>query len=137
MKKILLSLLLAIGSTIVLYSQSVGINIDGSTPHTSSILDIKSSTKGLLIPRMTTIQRSAIPAPATGLMVFDTNTNSYWYYDGSSWINQSAVWSLGGNTGTTGSHFIGTTDYTPLFFRVNNTISGQIGLIGGNTALGY
>src|SRR5690242_8252768 len=64
-------------------SQSVGI---GTTiPNASSILDLSSTTKGLLAPRMTTAQRTAIVSPANGLMVYDTNTNSFWFYNGSSW----------------------------------------------------
>src|SRR4029079_78143 len=109
MKKFFLSLLIGNGLAMGLYAQSVSINTDGSTPHTSSILDIKSTTKGMLIPRMTTAQRNAISAPATGLMVFDTDSRSFWYYDSSTgWINHSAGWSLGGNVGTTNNHFIGT-----------------------------
>ena len=49
------------------------------------MLDVKSTTKGVLIPRMTSTERSAISSPATGLMVFDNTTISFWYYDGSQW----------------------------------------------------
>lgn len=55
------------------YSQNMGINNDGSEPASSAMLDIKSTDKGLLIPRMTEIQRLAIPNPAEGLMVFQTD----------------------------------------------------------------
>lgn len=48
----------------------VGINTDGSTPANSSLLDVKSTEKGVLIPRMTVIQRDAIDNPAEGLLVF-------------------------------------------------------------------
>ena len=44
------------------------------------MLDISSNSKGFLPPRMTTIQRTGIPFPANGLMVFDTDTKTYWYY---------------------------------------------------------
>ena len=64
-----------------LFSQSVAINTDGTVANASSILDIKSTTKGLLIPRMTTVQRSAIAAPAKGLIVFDVTTNGLWFHD--------------------------------------------------------
>ncbi|WP_110311674.1 hypothetical protein [Dysgonomonas alginatilytica] len=49
----------------------VGINT--SSPHSSAALDIESITQGLLIPRMTTAQKTAIANPASGLMVYDTN----------------------------------------------------------------
>ncbi len=66
----------------ILLAQSVGINNDGSQPDNSSILDIKSNSKGLLIPRLTTLERTGIMGPAYGLTVFDTNTASYWVYRG-------------------------------------------------------
>jgi uncharacterized protein (TIGR02145 family) len=46
--------------------------IGGITPATSSMLDVQSTSKGMLMPRMTTDQRSAISSPATGLMIFNT-----------------------------------------------------------------
>jgi hypothetical protein len=58
---------------------------DFRDPDNSAILDIYSETKGLLIPRMTTVQRNAISA-ATGLQVYDTDTDGFWYYNGASWI---------------------------------------------------
>jgi hypothetical protein len=53
----------------------------------SAILDIKSTTKGFLQPRMTTVQRDAITSPATGLSVYNTTTNTNDYYNGTSWIS--------------------------------------------------
>ena len=68
---------------------NVGINDDGSTPNAGAILDLKSTDKGLLIPRMTTAQRILINGgtPADGMMVYDTDFQSFWYYNGTSWIN--------------------------------------------------
>lgn len=65
-----------------LLSQAVAINTDASAPHSSSILDIKSDSKGVLTPRMTTLQRTSIAGPAIGLTVFDMDTYSYWMYRG-------------------------------------------------------
>ncbi|MFK7936716.1 MAG: hypothetical protein AB8G22_24595 [Saprospiraceae bacterium] len=65
----------------------VGINSDNSTPDASAMLDIKSTDKGILIPRMTTAQRGMIASPATGLLVFDTDTGSFWFYNASLWID--------------------------------------------------
>jgi hypothetical protein len=56
-----------------------------STPHASAMLDIQSSNKGLLIPRLTTAQRNAIAAPATGLQVFNLDDKCIDIYDGTSW----------------------------------------------------
>ncbi|MEP6646157.1 MAG: hypothetical protein ABJC12_03645 [Saprospiraceae bacterium] len=67
--------------------QAVSINITGTAPDTSSILDVKSTTKGVLLPRMTTTQRTTIGTPAEGLLVYDTTTHTYWYRNNTSWIN--------------------------------------------------
>ncbi len=64
----------------------VGINEDNSTPDSSAILDIKSTDKGLLIPRMTTDQRDAIASPATGLSIYNLDDNCTDIYNGSNWI---------------------------------------------------
>lgn len=58
---------------------------DGATLDASAVLHVSSTTKGFLPPRMTTVQRNAIVAPATGLMVDDITTNSYWRFDGTNW----------------------------------------------------
>ncbi len=60
---------------------SNAVNID-----TTAILDLKSTTRGFLPPRMTTVQMNAISSPATGLMVYDTTTNQWMGYDGTSWV---------------------------------------------------
>ncbi|HLF62717.1 MAG TPA: tail fiber domain-containing protein [Saprospiraceae bacterium] len=71
---------------IFLQAQHVGINEDGSAPDTSAILDIKSQTKGFLIPRMSSAQRMAIFVPATGLLVYDTDSGSFWQFNGGDWL---------------------------------------------------
>jgi len=62
------------------YAQ-VAINTDNTTAASSAMLDVKSTTKGVLIPRMTTAQRTAISSPANGLLVYDATTLSFWFYD--------------------------------------------------------
>ena len=62
------------------------------------MLDIKSTDKGVLIPRMTTTQRTAISTPATGLLVFDQTTGGFWFYNGSAWEDISAADNLGDHT---------------------------------------
>lgn len=64
------------------YAQ-VGINT--SSPDPSSVLDIVSTTSGMLAPRMTTVQRNAIASPANGLLVYDTDLGLFYFYDNSSW----------------------------------------------------
>ncbi|MFD2824668.1 hypothetical protein ACFS5M_13380 [Lacinutrix iliipiscaria] len=63
----------------------VGIGI--LDPDDSAMLDITSTDKGLLVPRMTTAQKAAISSPADGLMVFDTDQNAFSFFDGSNWRN--------------------------------------------------
>jgi hypothetical protein len=73
------------------YSQNILITDDDAySANSSAMLDVKSISKGLLIPRLTTAQRTVISSPATGLLVFDTNLNSFYYYNGSSWTNLSS-----------------------------------------------
>ena len=84
-------------------AQNVGINTDGSSPDASALLDVK-GTKGILIPRMTMVQRDAISSPATGLMVYQTdNTAGFYHYNGSSWVKLDAggdgnIWTENGST---------------------------------------
>ena len=123
--------LLIIFSASTASAQNVAINTDGSVANASAILDVKSTSKGILVPRMTTAQRITIASPATGLLVFDTDTQSFWFYNGSAWTNLSAGgssgWALSGNNGTNPStNFIGTTDDQPILFKVNNSQYGQL-----------
>ena len=86
-------------------AQNIGINSTGATPDPSAMLDVSSTTGGVLVPRMTSAQRNAIASPATGLIVFDTNTASFYYYDGSAWVNLGSTGPAGatGPTGPTGA----------------------------------
>jgi hypothetical protein len=61
------------------------VGIGTASPNSSSLLDITSTTKGFLQPRMTTTQRNAISSPVAGLSVYDTTLSAPYYYDGFSW----------------------------------------------------
>ena len=65
------------------------------TPDTSAMLDVSSSTKGLLAPRMTTIEKNAIASPANGLLVYDTDLAKFEYFNGTVW---TTLQSSNGNT---------------------------------------
>jgi hypothetical protein len=65
----------------------VAVNSNYAFANSSSILDVASTTKGFLPPRMTTTQKNAISSPASGLMVYDTTLNQMSYYNGTSWVN--------------------------------------------------
>lgn len=86
MKKTLTPLLVAFFTIVcnICFAQ-VAVNTTGSQPDASSQLDVSSSSKGILIPRMKTSERNAISAPALGLMVFDTDKGTFMFYDGSKW----------------------------------------------------
>jgi microcystin-dependent protein len=66
-------------------SAQVAVTTDGSSADPSAMLDIKSTTSGLLTPRMTAAERDLIGTPATGLMVFVTDDASFYFYNGSTW----------------------------------------------------
>jgi hypothetical protein len=84
MKKQILILLTILISGLSTTAQ-VGISATNTPPNASAMLDVSSTNKGLLPPRMSTAQRNAIASPADGLLVFDTNTQSYWYRRSSTW----------------------------------------------------
>ncbi len=142
MKKIIL--LLAIIVTFKTQAQNVAVNNDASAPDNSAMLDIKSSTKGLLIPRMNSAAVNAIVNPAKGLLVLDTAKNQLMINMGTvatpSWqtIVAKSGWGLSGNSGTdSATNFIGTTDTKPLTIKVNNVRSGYIDSLNYNTAFGF
>ncbi|CAN5531259.1 hypothetical protein BH10BAC2_BH10BAC2_09000 [soil metagenome] len=122
-------------------SGSVGIGT--IAPGTSSLLEIKSTTKGVLIPRMTLAQRNAIASPATGLLIYQTNnTAGFYYYTGSAWTPikpKQNSWLLTGNAATdTAINFLGTTDAQPLIIKVNNQKAGYLDFASlSNTSFGY
>jgi uncharacterized protein (TIGR02145 family) len=80
------------------YGQGIAINEDGAAPDPSAMLEVTSTEKGILIPRMTQAQREAISAPANGLLIFQTDETSGFYF----------------NAGTTGD---------PLWQRLGDEIS--------------
>ena len=82
--------LLAVFFTAAVNAQSVAINTDGSTANASALLDLKSTSQGLLPPRMTQTQRNAISTPMAGLMVYCTDCGANGepqFYNGTSWVN--------------------------------------------------
>ncbi len=89
--KIKLILAASLLSVAAASAQTGGVGVGTTTPDASAALDVTSSTKGFLMPRMTTAQRTAIATPATGLQVYDTDTNSQWYFNGTVWVNAATA----------------------------------------------
>ncbi|WAC00912.1 hypothetical protein N7U66_11795 [Lacinutrix neustonica] len=85
MKILKITCFLVVSLTVIHQSFSqVGINT--TTPDASAVLDVSSTTQGMLTPRMTTVQRVAIASPAQGLLVFDTDDTVFYFYDGATWF---------------------------------------------------
>lgn len=74
----MLMVLLSLKTPVI--AQSLGLN--NSSPDASSILDATAIDRGILIPRMTTVQRNAISSPAKSLLIFDTDQNMFYYNAG-------------------------------------------------------
>lgn len=118
------------------------IGIGTNTPNASAALDISHNEKGLLIPRLTQNQRDAIIAPATGLLIYQTDASAgFYFYNGFNWspFGEGSGWGLVGNTGTSPSiNKLGTTDAQDLIIATNDTEAIRVsatGLVGIKTQL--
>ena len=112
MKKLILPLALMAFSCAAFGQAGIGT----TTPDASSILDLTSTSKGLLAPRMTSAQRTAIASPATGLLVYQTDgTTGFYYYSGAAWVAYGAT-TVTTNATLTGSGAPG----SPLGIKLTN-----------------
>lgn len=144
MKKFL-SLLIAFFPA-MLFAQSVGINTDNSTPDATAMLDVKSNSKGMLMPRLSTAQRTGIVSPAIGLTVFDSDTYSFWTFRGDimgGWVETLHTldkhWDRTGfNIFTTnGSGNVGIGTSTPTEKLTINATDPAISLLNAGVAKGF
>jgi len=141
------------GSDAVFTTGSMGLGI--SPPNASALLDLTSTTKGFLLPRMTAVQRAAIATPTTGLLVYQTDsTVGLYQYDGSAWgkVGGSGVTSIattgpltGGpitGSGTLGiskatgstDGYLAAADFTTFNTKGSGTVT-SVNVSGGTTGL--
>jgi len=123
MKKITFLLLVLASITASTTFSQVAINSDGESPNSKSMLDVKSTTKGILIPRMLTSERITLGNTLTtaekGMMVYDTEKGAFYYFDSSSWVKLAAY----GNSDD---------DWTVNGDNMYSAVNGDVG-IGINT----
>lgn len=116
------------------------VGVGTSTPDASAALEVASTTKGFLPPRMTAAQRGSINQPAIGLMVYQTDgTAGVYVYDGSNWLHQTHWYE---STGSPSSQFIGSspggvTANANRSLGVGKSSLNSITSGDDNTAVGY
>jgi hypothetical protein len=119
------------------------VGIGTTTPNASAILDVESTTQGVLMPRMTEAQRNAISAPvATGLLVYQTDgIAGFYFYNGSAWTNLNGTNGQSVPTGGTAGQVLSKVDATnfnaqwtsPTGDNLGNHTATQDLAIGGNS----
>ncbi|MEZ5069614.1 MAG: hypothetical protein R2751_01260 [Bacteroidales bacterium] len=127
MKFNLLTIAILLAGLTHLSGQGVSINEDGSSPDASALLDVSGTDKGVLIPRLTTAQMGAIATPATGLLVYNTDSASVFYYDGG-WNRVANTYKIG--FGSDYAHF---EEDGTLFFEGEATVFNDLMIPGLST----
>ncbi len=111
-------------------AQSFAINTTGAAADNSAIFDISSTAKGVLVPRISSVQRMAIAAPAKGLLVYDSIVNQFAYYDGTAWMLLNAggsSWTVSGShqySNVVGNVGIGAISPASKLVVANSVVSG-------------
>ena len=153
MKKLTI-LLTAVLFTATNIMAQVAINTDGTDPDNSAMLDVKSTAKGLLIPRMTNAQMVAISSPANGLLVYSTDDDKLYIYNssdnvfkevefGTGTIALPASYTIGSggscaNTTVNGYYYAGTALNTFNTVNIDATVTTKGSYsITSNTVNGY
>ena len=120
-------------ATCIVVSESTiaqnNVGIGTNTPDPSAIVDMSASDKGMLVPRMTSAQRTAIVNPAEALMVYDTDVECYFYFKLSTgWLNL-----CGAMTGAQGPQGI----QGPIGFTGATGLQGPAGVAGPQGPIGF
>ncbi|MBL7903915.1 MAG: fibrobacter succinogenes major paralogous domain-containing protein [Bacteroidales bacterium] len=118
------------------YSQGISISQTNAPPDPSAMLDVQSTGKGMLIPRMTQVQRDAIPEPATGLLIYQTDNEAGFYFNAGtpgspSWqaiAGSDGIWQQSGDNvyRINGNLGLGTNDPSQKL-----DLNGQVRIRGG------
>ncbi len=117
------SLIFLLSTFSATYGQGVGVNEDGTDPDPSAILDVKSNSRGMLVPRLTKAVKLGIPGPANGLLVYQTDdTIGFWYYDINRW--KPVFQNITAGNGLTGNKIEG---YGTINLEPTGITTGQYG----------
>ncbi|MES2796956.1 MAG: hypothetical protein V4683_13385 [Bacteroidota bacterium] len=122
------------------YAHSQGLGVGPNPPHTSAELDVNSTIRGFLMPRMINTQRTAIASPSVGLMVYQTNTSlmpastaGLYINDASGWKRIATADEIMGGGGSSSWTVSGVNQYSNLTGNVGigtNTPSEKLHLVG-------
>ena len=152
--KLFFTMFVMLNISLQTFAQNVGISSVVIVPDPSSMMEVRATNKGILIPQvaLTGINDAVtITSPATSLLVYCTGTGGlspagYYYNSGTpvlpNWIrfltnNNGDAWLLLGNAGTSpATNFMGTSDNNDVIFKRNNVRAGLLNSASGNTSWG-
>ncbi|MCC3156166.1 hypothetical protein LJ737_02900 [Hymenobacter sp. 15J16-1T3B] len=126
-------------------AQSVGIGTGAAAPAASAMLEVASTTKGMLVPRMTQAQRTAISSPAQGLLVYQTDGTAGFYYNTSATSTAAWLWlpdkasagdNLGNGTATSAVKLNGNSLSNNGTGGISIVDAGHVTITGNNTVTG-
>ena len=146
MKKVYLSLAVLCFNALGMHLDAQNnVGIGTQTPDASSVLDVSDNSRGVLVPRLTTVQRNSIASPANGLLVYDTSLNCFYFFvNGTGWQSLCGGVGTAGPTGATGAQGLqgatgvaGATGPTGLQGNTGATgLQGAAGATGSTGATG-